>query len=996
MKKYWKSIEEYNQGIKDDNKHLPNKIQAQEALKASRRDFLKYFGFGVASAAVLASCERPVKKAIPLLIQPEEVRPGIANYYASTFYNGGEAVPILVKVRDGRPIKIEGNDLCNLTQGGTSAQVQASLLNLYDESRPKHPTYNDEKISWNKANQQIVEALNVIEDDKQIVFLSPTIISPTQKAIIKRYKEKYANFKQVTLDSYSYSGIRDAYSEVINSRIIPFYHFDKADVIVSFGADFLGTWLMPTTFTNQYVKNRKLTNGEKKLSKHIQFEGFMSLTGSNADDRYVIKPSEEGRYVLSLYNEVAKLLHFSTLTKGGFEKQVKNVAHHLVKAKSSSLVVSGSNDKNIQLLVIGINLMLGSISNTINLNQKINLYQGDDNEISSFIDDCDAGKVGAIICLESNPVYNLTDVSGFKKALGKVRLTINVTSQKDETSKFCQYVLPSSHFLESWTDSEIVTGEYSLTQPVIRPIYKTKDTNEILLKWLGEQTNSYDFLHSYWNENIFTQSSINNNPFISHWKKTLSAGVFTAERKNDPKYISPLELSDVTPRILSEQIPKGLELITYLSVPVGDGKMCNNPWLQELPDPVSRVCWDNYFAVSPELAKEKGWSQGDVISISGVELPVFIQPGNHKDVISVALGYGRNMEGPNPEKIGKDVKSLLTSDQGWVKYYTSIPEPKNIEDTYELATTQSHHSMEGRALVRETSLNEYLKDPASGNEMHKEIEKHHTTLYKKHEYKGHHWAMFIDLNSCIGCNACVVACSVENNVPVVGRDEVRRSHEMHWLRIDRYYTQKPEDPSSLRVVRQPVMCQHCDNAPCENVCPVAATNHSSEGINQMAYNRCIGTRYCNNNCPYKVRRFNWYDYTGADAIPFNRKDAIGMTTDLKRLVLNPDVTVRAKGVIEKCSFCIQRIQEKKLEAKQEGEVLKDGEIQTACQQGCPAKAITFGDMNDKNSEVSRMMKDPRRYHLLEELHTLPSVAYLTKVRNIEEKVKKTQDHKSHS
>ncbi len=995
MKKYWKSIEEYEDGVKDDHAHLPNKIQASEALKASRRDFLKYFGFSVASAAVLASCERPVKKAIPLLIQPEEIRPGIASYYASTFYVGSEAVPILVKVRDGRPIKIEGNESSVMTRGGTSAQVQASLLGLYDESRPKNPSFNKEEITWDKANADVKEALDNLPADKTMVLLTATVISPSQKALIQKLKTKYPNLKQVTLDPYSYSGLREAYSDIVGEAIIPTFRFDKAELIVSFGADFLGTWLLPTVFTHQYVQNRKLDNGQKKLSKHIHFEGFMSLTGSNADERFVIKPSEEGKYVLSLYNEVAKSQGLPTLDKGGFESAVKEVAQQLLNAKSASLVVSGSNDKNVQLLVAGINTMLGAHGSTIDLNQDINLYQGNDSALEQLLQSCKQGSVGALICLESNPAYNMPDAGSFKEAIEKVGLTVNITAQNDETSSLCKYVLPASHFLESWGDAEAVSGMLSLTQPVIRPIYNTRDVNQILLNLLGEDISSYDYLHQHWQKNIIPQST-DSNPFISAWKVTLSAGLLSVTMDKKPKSILNTNLSSAASKVSSDKNTDGLELIAYQSVPVGDGKMANNPWLQELPDPVSRVCWDNYFSVSPTLADEKGWKQGDVISISNIELPVFVQPGNHHQVISVALGYGRTMEGPKPEVIGKDVKPLFVSKGTGVKYHTAIADIKNTGRTYELATTQSHHSMEGRAIVRETSLSEYLKDPASGNEMHAEIEKLHTSLYDKHEYKGHHWAMFIDLNSCTGCNACVVACNVENNVPVVGRNEVRRSHEMHWLRIDRYYTQAPNDPSSLRVVRQPVMCQHCDNAPCENVCPVAATTHSSEGINQMAYNRCIGTRYCNNNCPYKVRRFNWYDYNGADSIPYNRKDPAGMSTDLKRLVLNPDVTVRAKGVIEKCSFCIQRIQEKKLDAKTAGEPLRDGAIQTACQQGCPAKAITFGDMNDEKSVVSKMMKDPRRYHLLEELHTLPSVAYLTKVRNIEEKLNAEPEHKTHS
>jgi molybdopterin-containing oxidoreductase family iron-sulfur binding subunit len=993
MTKYWKSIEEYHKGVNDDHAHLPDRIQMQDSLKASRRDFLKLFGFGVASAAVLASCERPVKKAIPLLIQPEEIRPGIASYYASTFYNGNEAVPILVKVRDGRPIKIEGNELCELTHGGTSAQVQASLLNLYDESRPKQPLSMGNKVSWDQVNSEIVAKLKDIADDQEIVFLTQSIISPSLKDIIAQLANQYSNFNVVTLDSYSYSGIREAYLEFVGESMIPFFQFHKADVIVSFGADFLGTWLSPTVFTNQYVQNRKLDDAQGKLSKHIQYESVMSLTGSNADYRYVIMPSEEGKYILSLYNVIAKRMHLAPLMDGGFETKVEKTAEQLVNAQSKALVVSGSNQKEIQLLVAGINKMLNNFGHTIRLDKTFNTFQGNDQVLTEFKNKCINNKVGAVICYESNPVYHLISDSPFGEMLKNLELSVNITSQKDETSAFCQYVLPANHFLEAWDDAEAVSGHFSLTQPVIQSIYNTKDIHQILTAWLGEELEAYTFIKQYWEDKILEEKA-QANSFVTLWKKTLSDGVYR-RNKNISRTVEDPDLQESAAYIRKVASVDGLEFMAYQSVTMGDGKMANNPWLQELPDPVGRVCWDNYFAVSPVLAKQKEWSSGDVIDVDGVLLPVFIQPGQHDKVISAALGYGRSMEAPEPEKIGVDVKPLFMKNKV-TDYYISVNQVSATGTTYELATTQTHHSMEGRALIRETSLSEYLHNPASGNELHAEVEKLHTSLYNNHDYKGHHWALFVDLNSCTGCNACVVACSVENNVPVVGRNEVRRLHEMHWLRIDRYYTGSVDHPEALRVVRQPVMCQHCDNAPCENVCPVAATNHSSEGINQMAYNRCIGTRYCNNNCPYKVRRFNWYDYTGADSIPFNRKDAAGMSTDLKRMVLNPDVVVRAKGVIEKCSFCIQRIQEGKLEAKNKGSLLQDGDIKTACQQACPAKAITFGDMNDEHSVVSKMMKDPRRYHLLEELHTLPSVAYLTRVRNIQESVSNKSEHKTHS
>jgi molybdopterin-containing oxidoreductase family iron-sulfur binding subunit len=994
MRKYWKSIEEYESGIKNASSQIPEKQVGQKNLKSSRRDFLKYFGFSVASTAVLSSCERPVKKAIPLFIQPEEIRPGIASYYASTFYNGNEAVPILVKVRDGRPIKIEGNDLSSLTHGGTSAQAQASLLGLYDESRPKEPTFNGETISWNTANANIISQLQKISSDKEIVFITPTLLSPSLNSLINQLKNKYPNTNQIILDSYSYSGIREAYKLYTSEQIIPFYQFHKAEVIVSIEADFLGTWLMPTTFTHQYTQNRKLSDKKNTISKHIQFESTLSLTGSNADERYSIKPSEHGKYILSLYNEIAKLAGERTLSKGGFESQIRKTAQILWNAREKALVVSGSNQKDIQCLAIGINQMLEAYNNTIRIDKEIQLYQGNDNALLDFQDKCQQGKIGAIVCLDSNPLYYATSFINWEEALNKVDLSINISSQKDETGEMFQYQLPANHYLESWNDAEIITGEYSLSQPVIQPLFNTNDIHQILLNWLDFNTETHDYIRTYWNNNILTEEA-DTNSFVTRWKNALSKGVYTSLQEKTISF-NQIDINKIASQIAAKPRGNTIEFTAFQSVSIGDGRMANNPWLQELPDPITKVCWDNYFSVSAELAKEKKLKPGDIINIDGIELPVYIQPGQHPEVISAALGYGRKMESPKPEVIGKNINSLLRIENNAIHYHRAVKNFEFTEKTYELATTQTHHSMEGRAIIRETSIAAYKKNPAAGNEIHEKIEKHHSTLYEKHSFPGHHWAMLVDLNACTGCNTCVIACSVENNVPVVGRNEVRRSHEMHWLRIDRYYTQKTDNPNSLRVVRQPVMCQHCDNAPCENVCPVAATNHSSEGINQMAYNRCIGTRYCNNNCPYKVRRFNWFDYTGADAIPNNRKDATGISTDMKRLVLNPDVTVRAKGVIEKCSFCIQRIQEKKLEAKKKRNPLKDGDIQTACQQSCPAKAITFGDLNDKNSAVSQLLKNPRAYHLLEELHTLPSVGYLTKVRNIDDVIDKNTKHKSHS
>ena len=469
---------------------------------------------------------------------------------------------------------------------------------------------------------------------------------------------------------------------------------------------------------------------------------------------------------------------------------------------------------------------------------------------------------------------------------------------------------------------------------------------------------------------------------VTFFDHTLQKGIFEpAISSIDPvndKEASGRITFDPASIIVEKPASGGTEAVLYESIALGEGRQANNPWLHELPDPVTRICWDNYASFSPMQAKELDLHDGDVISLGGIELPVHIQPGQCYGTIGIALGYGRSACGKVGVGIGTDVWPMLSTKDGNTVFTRQIDDIVKTDKIYSFAQTQTHHSMEGRALVRETELKEYKNEPTAGNELHVYFTEHAESLYKEREYSHHHWGMAIDLSTCTGCANCVIACQAENNIPVVGKEEVHRVHEMHWLRIDRYYNGDEDNPE---VVFQPVLCQHCDNAPCENVCPVAATNHSSEGLNQMVYNRCIGTRYCNNNCPYKVRRFNWFNYTEAGTLTGNLRDSEGMTGDLRRMVLNPDVTIRAQGVIEKCSFCVQRIQAAKLKAKEENRALVDSEMQTACSQTCPANAIVFGDMNDPKSEVSKLIKSGRRYNLLEDLYTKPSVNYLTKIRN---------------
>ena len=580
-----------------------------------------------------------------------------------------------------------------------------------------------------------------------------------------------------------------------------------------------------------------------------------------------------------------------------------------------------------------------------------------------------AGNIDGLLVWGVNPVYDHSKGKELEAAIQKLKLSISFAERKDETAKVCQYILPEPNYLESWNDLEPKSGFFSLAQPTISKLFDSRNVQESLLEWIGQETTYVDFIKNYW-ETEFFPKQIEYSEFRMFWNYTIQKGVLESGRTVSFKY-SDERLSTAASSLSA--VKSGTEVVLYESIALGNGKYANNPWLQELPDPMAKISWDNYASVPVAFAEDNGLDNESVITINGLELPVFIQPGQAKDTIAIALGYGRKHAGKVGDQVGQNMFPYVGEANGSRQYYIENATVEIVlEATYPLALSQTHHSMEGRPIVRETNLDEYLLKPDSGNELHEEHEEKSVTLYEETEFKGHHWGMAIDLNSCTGCGNCAIACQAENNVQVIGKEQVRNRRIMHWIRVDRYYS---GDSANPYVSHQPVMCQHCDNAPCENVCPVAATPHSSEGLNQMAYNRCVGTKYCINNCPYRVRRFNWFQYINNDKFDYNANN------DLGRMVLNPDVTVRSRGVVEKCSMCVQRIQEKKQDAKLAGRMLEDGEIKTACQQSCPGNAVVFGDLNNPESKISKLFKDKRNYHLLEELHTLPSVGYLTKVRN---------------
>lgn len=1015
-KVYWKGLEELentspqnDREFADDLPVLGSIIEPITTGTTSRRDFLKMLGFSTTAAVVAAGCEMPVRHSIPYALKPEEVIPGIANYYASAFYQGGDYCAVVVKTREGRPIKIDGNNLSSVTKGGTSARVQASVLSLYDGTRFKNPVKGKENITWETADKEIGAKLKSISDAKgKIVIFSSSIASPSTLAAIAEFKSAYGA-EHLVSDAISYSGIITANNRSFGTDAIPSYHFDKAKVIVGLGCDFLGTWLSPTEFAADWSKNRKVNKENKKMSRHIQIESALTTTGASADQRILVKPSEEATYAVDLYKAV------SNGSSGN--KKADEVAKELLAAKGAALVVSGSNDPNVQVLVNAINNELESYGNTISFTSTYNTKVGSDKAATQLLEGLNSGDIKAVIFYNSNPLLTDRNAAKLADAIKKAELSVSFSERADETTAAVQYVCPDNNWLESWNDVSPKTGVYNVCQPTITKLFDTRQAQDTLLKWAGNNTSYYDFIRSNWEKTVYPKQS-KFSGFNALWDVTVHDGELVIEGGSEAKFTG----NAVTKAL--DEVPTtygGLgdtQVKLYESLAMGNGYWSDNPYLQELPDGITKVTWGNYVIV-PVSWRKKNNVKNDLelkdyqlvkVTANGqsVILPAVSVPGTADGTFAIALGYGRKSPENDELKVGQNAYPLLAL-LGDNLSYVSKATVEVLPQTEKVAITQSHHNItlkdlggvKKRKVVKETTLPEYAKSDSAGNEDRAEILEEMVTLYYEHEKNGHHWNMSVDLNSCIGCGACVTACNVENNVPVVGKDQVVRSREMHWLRIDRYFTYNEmiQDGTetlpgeNIDVVFQPLMCQHCDNAPCENVCPVAATNHSSEGLNQMAYNRCIGTRYCANNCPYKVRRFNWYDYQGADAFDGKRVSKFwanegllsGTTKSLQeplaRMVLNPDVTVRSRGVIEKCSFCVQRIQEGKLTAKKENRPLKDGDVVTACQTACPTNAIVFGDKNDKASEIATKVVDKRAFGVIEEIHTMPNVTYLTKVRN---------------
>ena len=979
----------------------------QNGSSTSRRDFLKLLGFSTA-AVTLAACEAPVIKTIPYVVKPHDIIPGIPNYYASTYFDGFDFASVLVKTREGRPIKIEPNPAAG-DLGKTNARAQASVLSLYDNDKVKQPKFEGKDETFDKVDSFVIKGLDEAKaSGKKIVLLSHSLPSPTFKKLFADFKAKYPTAELVTYDAFPYSAALDAAQEVFGQRALPVYDLKGSELVVSFQADFLGDYNAASLETS-YAAARK--PGPNML-RHIQVESNMSLTGANADSRYRLKPSAVNKTLVEVYNVIVGGASTS-------DKAASEIAKEL-NAKGSKAVVFADGSKGAQVLAHLINQKLNSAAFT----GKANLLKEFNNaRYQEFLGWVNGGQVGVLIANNVDPIYSHPKGEDFKKSLTKVPYVIAVADKKNEMYKAAKAVIPVANWLESWGDIEPQTGVYSLMQPTIQKIYKSRQIEESLLVWKNGKNNAANSYYDYLKANapsILGGTSFN---------KALYNGINTSSNATTLAYTGGNGAQAAAE--LGNFKASDLELVLYTKPSIGDGTQANNPWLQELPDPITRMSWDNYLTISPKDAEKfaidndlnaRMQLDGSIVNltVNGVtikDVPVFIQPGQAEGSVGLALGYGKKNSGATADT-GVNAYPLFDGSNLAV---SGVKIEKTGED-HEFAGIQLQNTLMGRyEIAKEVPLADYLNVAFDDehNGWNKPLEYHTISgalparkidLWDAFDdTDGPHFNLSIDLNSCTGCGACIIACQAENNVPVVGKEEIRMSRDMYWLRIDRYYSskQKVEVYEGLKdglavpelygtafnkeggalnhpadnpdVIFQPVMCQHCNHAPCETVCPVAATSHGKQGQNHMAYNRCIGTRYCANNCPYKVRRFNWFTYNLNDKFDFN------MNNDLGRMVLNPDVVVRTRGVMEKCSMCIQMTQTTILEAKKEGRKVKAGEFQTACSKACSTGAMTFGDMNDKESEVRELYSSNRRYYLLEEIGTKPNVFYHTKVRNRVEK-----------
>ena len=969
---YWRSLEELadDPGF-DEVMHREFPRLAPQTEGCSRRDFLQLAGASLALAGLAGCTKQPLEPIVPYVVQPQRIVLGNPLYFATAFPVSGIARPIIVKSVEGRPIKVEGNPQHGASLGAADAHSQASVLGLYDPDRSQTISYKGTVRPWGTFQATIRAALEQQQASggSGLRFLTETVTSPTLAAqlaaVLKQFPNaKWHQYEPVNRDNVK-AGAQMAFGQVVDT----IYHFDKADVILSLDADFLSPAGLPgfQRYARDFTTRRKMQPGVT-MNRLYVVESTPTITGAKADHRMPMRASgirEFAHSVAEFHGMPSDMFYTAAVTP---EKRWEiAVAEDLNKHRGASLVVAGDQQPpEVHALAHAINQALGNVGQTLTYIDPIEANPVDQTaSLKDLVADMDSGKVQVLAIVGGNPAYNAPADLGFADKLSKSGLTIHCGMYDDETSALCQWHIPEAHSLETWSDTRAYDGNISIIQPLIAPLFAGRSAHEFLAVFSQQpEQSSYDVVRGYW------KSQFKGKPedFESTWRQWLHDGFINRAQPNPPTVTArPLNLPTAEP-------VQGVEAVFQPDPSVYDGRWVNNGWLQELPKPLTKVTWDSAVLMGPSLMGNLKLRTGNIVEVEShgrkIRGPALLMPGQPDNSITLSMGYGRKRAGSNGSNRGYNAFELRTSDAPWIAGGVKITP---TGEDYPLAQTQNHQIIDNktaiaetieRAPVREATLAEFTANPHFATEM-KEEPAYDETMYPHYEYSGYKWGMSIDLNSCVGCNACLVACQSENNIAVVGKEQVIRERHMNWLRVDAY---NEGDLANPRTIFQPVPCMQCENAPCELVCPVGATVHSSEGLNDMVYNRCVGTRYCSNNCPYKVRRFNFYLFSDWE-------------TPTIKLLHNPDVTVRSRGVMEKCTYCIQRITRARIDSEKEERKIRDGEVQTACQQACPAEAIIFGDLNDANSRVSKLKADPRNYGLLAELNTRPRTTYLAAVRN---------------
>lgn len=1001
---YWRSFRELHQDpeflaakeheFKDG---VTNDFSPIELPNVSRRIFLALLGASAALAGTACTDYRDKGEIVPYNQKPEEITVGKPNFYASTCTACPEACGILIKTREGRPIKIDGNPDHPVNQGKICSKGQANILNLYDPERLKEPLRKKNQsltaINWKTADDEIMAAL-MFAGTQEIALVTHTITSPTVKKLLDDFVKTYPSTKIYSYELFNNSIRNLAWQKSYGSGTFPLIKWNEAKVIVSLDGDFLGNDGNQVENSRLFVEGRDVE--KKNFNRLYSIESNLSLTGINADYRLRLNPEKQFEFVMSLMTELSKkgisgipdsayslekLISQNKLNK----ETINYLVEDLLSNKGQSIIYAGNHlPENVHIAVNILNDVLGNRKlYSENSNSISQIAHSNISDFEKFVAKLNNNEVTAVIHLDSNPVYHLPEDLKYKSALSKAGLVVSLSERENESTNSSSYVLPINHNFESWGDAQTRTGVLSLQQPVIAPLHNSRQKEAVLLTWINGKSDYYNekiyhnYLRENWEKNIYPKTSTKIE-FKKFWLGALHDGL--ALTQETVQSIPSINISALKNESVKKNI-SGMTIILRENYFIGDGRFAHNGWLQELPHPISRITWDNYAAISEKTAKSLKLKDGDVIEIKvenrKLEIPIFMQAGNADDTITIELGYGRIFSGSVASGVGFNANLLMTKNSAnpWVLSNAKITKTSK---TYKLASTQEHHSFDDpttqdihkkRHIIQEGTVAKYLSNPGFIQEgKHGELE----SVYNQFEYNDVKWGMSIDLNKCTACAQCVVACNVENNVPVIGKDQVLKSREMQWLRIDRYYSGSAEEPKTSV---QPMLCQHCDQAPCENVCPVVATTHSPDGLNQMVYNRCVGTRYCSNNCPYKVRRFNFFNFRDHFRNGYQENSIFA-------LLHNPEVTVRSRGVMEKCTFCVQRISDARSDAIAENRKIKGSDVTVACQDACPTDAIKFGDINDEQGEFYNYRNHELGYYVLEELNVKPNVTYIAKLRNI--------------